>query len=279
MPETAIELDPITFEVISHRISSINDEGSTTIVHASGSPVVHSQDYNFGIYAPNGDMASSEAFYTLPMFVIQLLIKEVLDRFDGDIAPGDVFVSNDPFAAGIHQSDVQFVSPFFHQGEIVAWTGCMAHVLDVGGMNPGSWCPNATDLYQEGLIVPLSRIVTAGEIDRSVWDMIISNSRLPEMLANDFSAFLSSHRVSQARLREVCEEYGADALRQTMEQAIDEVLRLHRGWPADRRRQRVRELADLVGLDDRQTRALPRALSGGQRQRVAIARALAAEPR
>jgi ABC-type glutathione transport system ATPase component len=66
--------------------------------------------------------------------------------------------------------------------------------------------------------------------------------------------------------------------RQTAEGAIDEVLRLHHGWPADRRRARVTELTGLVGLDERQSRALPRALSGGQRQRVAIARALAAQP-
>jgi ABC-type glutathione transport system ATPase component len=67
--------------------------------------------------------------------------------------------------------------------------------------------------------------------------------------------------------------------RQTMEDAIDEVLRMHHGWPQKRRMERVRELSDLVGMDARQTRALPRTLSGGQRQRVAIARALAAEPR
>jgi ABC-type glutathione transport system ATPase component len=67
--------------------------------------------------------------------------------------------------------------------------------------------------------------------------------------------------------------------RQSAEATIDEVLRLHHGWPADRRRTRIAELIDLVGLDARQSRALPRALSGGQRQRVAIARALAAEPR
>ena len=67
--------------------------------------------------------------------------------------------------------------------------------------------------------------------------------------------------------------------RQTVERTLDEVLRLHHGWDAERRRGRVTELCELVGLDARQARALPRSLSGGQRQRVAIARALAAEPR
>jgi N-methylhydantoinase B len=221
MADATVNIDPITYEVISHRLWSINEEGSTTIVHASGSPVVHSQDYNFGMYAPDGDMAVSGVFYTLPIFVMQLLIKRVIENFGDDINPGDVFVSSDPFHAGIHQSDVQFVSPCYHEDELVAWTGCMAHVLDVGGMNPGSWCPNAIDLYQEGLIIPLSRIVADGQVNRGVWDMIMSNSRLPHLLANDFSAFLASHRVAHARLHEACQEYGADALRQTMESSIE----------------------------------------------------------
>jgi N-methylhydantoinase B len=251
MAEVAVTVDPITYEVISHRLWSINQEGSTTIVHASGSPVVHAQDYNFGLYAANGDMAVSGVYYTLPMFVMQLLIKEVLDEFGDAINPGDVFVSSDPFRAGIHQSDVQFVSPYFHDDRIVAWTGCMAHVMDVGGMNPGSWCPTATDLYQEGMIIPLSRIVEAGTVNRGLWNTVMSNSRLPAMLANDFSAFLSAHRVAQSRLREACEEYGGEAVRITMETTIDRT--------EQQLRELIRELPDgefqHVGFVDHDGRA------------------------
>ncbi|HUJ06066.1 MAG TPA: ATP-binding cassette domain-containing protein [Streptosporangiaceae bacterium] len=99
----------------------------------------------------------------------------------------------------------------------------------------------------------------------------------------DRSAAARSARERRRRGREVQivfqDPYTSLDPRQTAQATIDEVLRLHHGWPAGRRRDRIAELAGLVGLDERQSRALPRALSGGQRQRVAIARALAAEPR
>lgn len=231
-----VAFDPITYEVISHRLWSINEEGSTTIAHASGSPVVQATDYNFALYAPNGDLAVSGVFYMLPVYVMQMMIKKTLERFGDELEPGDVFVTNDPFTAGVHQSDVQFVSPFFHDGQVVAWTGCMAHVMDVGGMNPGSWCPTATELAQEGLLIPLQRIVNGGTIDRGLWDLIMSNSRLPAMLANDFSAMLSSHRVAQTRLTEACQEYGAEPIVDVMQQSIERTERQMREW--------IRELPD-----------------------------------
>ena len=230
MTTTDIEIDPITYEVVQHRLYSINEEGATTIVQASGSPVVHATDYNFGIFTADGDLAVSGVFYMLAEFPVQILIKKTIEKYGGDVHPGDIFISNDPFLAGVHQNDVQFVAPFFQDGELIAWTGCMAHVMDLGGMDPGSWCPSATDMYQEGMLIPLSRIVSAGKLDQGFWDMILANSRMPALVANDFSAFFSAHRVSHARLGEACEQYGADVISATMTTAIDRTEMRMREW-------------------------------------------------
>lgn len=226
----AIEIDPITYEVVQHRLYSVNEEGATTIVHASGSPVVHATDYNFGIFTADGDLAVSGVFYMLAQFPVQLLIKKAIEKYGDDLHPGDVFISNDPFLAGVHQNDVQFVAPFFHDGELVAWTGCMAHVIDIGGMEPGSWCPSATDVYQEGFIVSLSRIVSEGKLNRELWETMMGNTRMPAMLANDCQAFLSAHRVAHARLAEACETYGAETIVATMATAIDRTDARMRAW-------------------------------------------------
>lgn len=215
-------INPIAAEVVGHRLWSINEEGSTTIIHASGSPVVHGTDYNFGIYMPNGDMAISGTYYMIPLYTITVMIQLINERFAGNIHEGDVFITNDPFTASVHQNDVQFVAPFFHEGKLVAWTGCMAHMLDLGGKYPGSWVPDARSCYEEGIRVPLTKLVDRGELNRPLWDTILFASRLPTFVANDFSAFLASFRVTHERLKDLCEKYSADLVHDTMAQSIDD---------------------------------------------------------
>src|SRR2546423_5524888 len=216
----AEHIDPVTFEVIRHKLWSINEEGSATMIHVSGSPVVHATDYNFGIYAADGEMAVIGIYLLVPIYTGFMAIREFIKRSES-IEPGDVFIINDPYVAAEHQNDVQFCAPFFYRGELVAWTGCMAHQVDLGGMEPGSWCPRATDVFQEGLRIPPAKIVTAGKVDQGLWDTIIANSRMPFTVSNDFTAFLAAHRVAQERLTQLCDRYGAAAVRGTMQQAIE----------------------------------------------------------
>lgn len=212
-------IDPITFEVIRHKLWSINEEGSATMIHVSGSPVVHATDYNFGIYAPNGEMAVIGVYLLVPIYTGYMAIQEFLARFD-DIGPDDVFIINDPYVAAEHQNDVQFCAPFFHDGKLVAWLGCMAHQVDLGGLDPGSWCPTATDVFQEGLRIPPGRIVYRGKVNRELWDVIVTNSRMPFTVSNDFSAFLAGLKVAKQRLGELCVRYGGEAVASVMQQSI-----------------------------------------------------------
>jgi N-methylhydantoinase B len=105
--DTPHAVDPVTFEVIRHKLWSINSEGATTVEHVSGSPVVHATDYNFGIYTAAGEMAIIGTYLLTPIYTGAMAIEVFLDRYD-DIEPGDVFIINDPYLAAMHQNDVQF---------------------------------------------------------------------------------------------------------------------------------------------------------------------------
>ncbi|MDL5157691.1 hydantoinase B/oxoprolinase family protein [Actinomycetospora termitidis] len=213
-------VDPVTYEVIRHKLWSINSEGATTVEHVSGSPVVHATDYNFGIYTATGEMAIIGVYLLTPLYTGAMAVQEFLARYS-DIEPGDVFIINDPYLAAMHQNDVQFCSPVFRDGEIVSWLGCMAHQVDLGGMDPGSWCTTATDVFQEGIRIPPGRIVRKGVVNQELWDTIVLNSRMHDTVANDFRAFLAGLRVAEQRFGELCDRYGTDAVRATMERTLD----------------------------------------------------------
>ena len=218
--EVTRKIDPVTFEVIRHKLWSINEEGSATMIHVSGSPVVHATDYNFGLYTADGEMAVIGVYLLVPVYTGSMAIGEFLKRFD-DIADGDVFIINDPYIAAEHQNDVQFCAPFFHDGQFVAWIGCMAHQVDLGGMDAGSWCPTASDTFQEGLRIPPGRIVREGKLNRELWNIITDNSRMPFTVSNDMTAFLAGLKVAGERLHELCDRYGAGVVAGVMAQSID----------------------------------------------------------
>jgi N-methylhydantoinase B len=217
---TVERIDPVTFEVIRHKLWSINEEGSATMIHVSGSPVVHATDFNFGLYTAEGEMAVIGVYLLVPIYTGYMAIREFIERFHS-IEPGDVFIINDPYIAAEHQNDVQFCAPFFHDGELISWIGCMAHQVDLGGMDPGSWCPTATDVYQEGLRIPPGKIVRRGERNEELWDIIVANSRMPFTVSNDFTAFLAGLKVAGERLHELCERYGGATVAQVMQQSIE----------------------------------------------------------
>lgn len=222
--EPSSDLSAADYEVIRHRLWSVNDEACITMMHASGSPVVHVGDFNVCIYTPDGDVAVIGTYYMIPVGTMAMMVKEIIKRFGpaGDIGEGDVFVCNDPFIAAAHQNDMQVVAPFFHEGKLAGWTGATAHEADVGGMEPGSWCPKADNMYQEGYRIPPVKLKVAGQMDQALWDMMMHNSRLPIMLGMDMTAMIAANRVAQSRLAGVCAKYGAPEVVRTMQMAIEQ---------------------------------------------------------
>lgn len=216
------KLDPMTYEVVRHRLWSINDEACMAMVHASGSPVVHSSDFNFAIYTADGDMAIVGMLYMIPVGTMSLLVRTIRERFGDQVEEGDVFFCNDPYIAAAHQNDVGLVAPYFSDGELVGWTGCTAHELDVGGMTPGSWCPGATEVHQEGIRIPPVRLRRGGALVEEVWEILMTASRLPHMLAMDLTAIFAAHEVAHRRLTDLAARYGVSVLTTAMAQSIEQ---------------------------------------------------------
>lgn len=219
-----IEIDPITFEVVRHKLQAISEEQAITLKSVSGSPIVtEATDFNNGLYLADGSivtMGPQVLFHSGTMSsVIRHIVSEYSER--PGIHEGDMFILNDPYRGAVHQPDVSIVAPVFYEGEHVAWAGACAHQLDVGGMNFSSWAIKATEIQQEAMLLPGIKIVENGEIREDIWQMIMGMTRLPQMIGLDFKAMIAANHVATKRLCEVMDRYGADVVNAVMRAEID----------------------------------------------------------
>lgn len=216
--------DPITFEVIRHKLQAITEEQATTLKAVSGSPVVtDATDFNNGIYLADGAIVTMGPQVLFHTGTMSSVIRHILEDYaeSPGIQEGDMFILNDPYKGAVHQPDVSIVAPIFYHGRHIAWAGSCAHQLDVGGMNFGSWSFKATEIQQEAMLLPGIKLVEGGEIRQDLWQMIMGMSRLPFVLGLDLKAMIAANNVAIRRLSEVMDRYGADVVDQVMHAEID----------------------------------------------------------
>ena len=215
-------IHPVVYEVLRNRLLSVTEEMRIALQSVSGSPTVtEASDFFTGLYVPDGSFATMGFQVAHEAPPVGALIRH-LTASGRPIRDGDMFIGNDPYVGALHQNDVQMAAPIFANGEIVAWAGVMAHETDRGGMNFASWCPGATEVFQEGLRIPAVKLIDEGELRDDVLEMILAATRLPAALGLDIRAFIATLNVAGQRLQSMFDRYGADLVCEVMHRMIDE---------------------------------------------------------
>ncbi len=217
------ESDPISFEVIRNKLSAITEEQSITLKAVSGSPVVtDATDFNVGTYLADGQivtMGPQILFHSGSMAsVVRNLIADCED--DPGINEGDMFILNDPYKGALHQPDVTVVAPVFYNGERVAFVGCCAHQIDIGGMNFGSWSFGAYGIQEEAMLLPGIKLVEGGHLRKDLWSMIMGMTRMPTTVGLDLKAMIAANNVAVKRLGELFDRYGIETVLSVMHHEI-----------------------------------------------------------
>lgn len=200
--------DPVELEIFKSIFVSIAEEMGVTLCRSSFSPnIKERKDFSCAIFDAAGRTVAQGDHLPVHLGAMPLSVLSAIEN--AALEPGDTVILNDPFRGGTHLPDITLVTPVFVKGRRrpAYFAANRAHHSDVGGVSPGSMAL-ATEIFQEGLIIPPTKLVRRGRIDRDILDVILANVRTPEEREGDLTAQLAANRIGERRLLEVTQKYG-----------------------------------------------------------------------
>jgi N-methylhydantoinase B len=224
---TDVQIDPITLDLIENALLNARFEMDEVVRRAAMSPTIRVQHDEFPMICnAQGQMVVGQFGSYIP---------EVIERFGGDIAEGDVVLLNDPYLCRgsiSHCNDWLVIVPIFHAGAHVGFASMFGHMMDVGGKVPGSQVNEATSIWEEGLRIPPIKIFERGVLNETALAVILNNTRTPDTNRSDLMALIGGCRAAQRRVIEICERFGSatfaaacDALLQRTRDAVAQLIR------------------------------------------------------
>lgn len=193
-------VDPVTFEIVRHKLVQVTDETIIALENVSGSPITNEgHDMMASLYLPDGGLMVGGVGFLHHLTSAAQAVKHIIARFSDDpgIDEDDVYFFNDSYTAALHPPDVYMISPIHFCGELTGFVANFVHVTDIGAVDPGGFSPNAQDNYQEGFQTQGLKIVERGRLRKDVVETFLNMVRDPGMTNLDLKSQLAANHVAK----------------------------------------------------------------------------------
>lgn len=219
--------DASLLEIIRNHYSAICCGMCSAIERTSySSYVTESADFATGLITPDGEFFAYPKTAGVTIFMGLTLARTIAEAGGNEsMREGDIIVTNDPYntdGLSTHLPDVHVIKPVFADGKLLCYAWCFVHTADIGGSVPTSLTPKATDIQMEGLRIPPVRLYRAGQLAEDVRRIILTSSRQPQLLMGDIDSMMAAVNTAEARMHEAVAKFGADALRASQDDLIEQ---------------------------------------------------------
>jgi len=205
------KIDPIELELFKNVFVAISEEMAAVLGRTALSPnIKERKDFSCALFNRDGGTLAQGSHIPVHLGAMPLSVQAAIEAVTFE--KGDLVILNDPYRGGTHLPDITCISPVFMGGKLAFFVANRAHHSDVGGMTPGSM-PLATELFQEGLIIPPLKLYSRGRLDRAVFDLVLSNVRTPDERRGDLLAQVAANEIGRTRLEEAVGRFGLSKVR------------------------------------------------------------------
>ncbi|WP_439604772.1 hydantoinase B/oxoprolinase family protein [Shinella sp.] len=221
--------DPITFAVLKSAVESIVDDMAYTVMRTARSPIVRDVlDYSTTMCDAKGRILAQAKTVALHLGAVPDAMDALMRHYGDDLNPGDVIIFNDPYDGGMHLPDIFMFKPIFRSDEHIGFSVVICHHCDVGGRVPGSNASDSTEIFQEGLRIPPLKLYSKGKPDKTLFDIISKNVRLPDLVLGDLEAQLATCALGERELLRIIDKYGPETFHTFLKEFLDYGERLTR---------------------------------------------------
>jgi N-methylhydantoinase B len=209
------EVDPFTFEIIRHKLFRVTEEAVIALESVSGTPITaEGHDLMVSLYRKDGGLMVGGTGFLQHITSASQAVKHILANFSDDpgIYEDDVYLMNDPYTGALHAPDVYLISPIHWQGKIAGFVADFVHVTDIGGIDPGGFCPSARSSYQEGFASKGLKLVERGKLRKDVFETILNLVRDPGLVGLDLKSMMAANHVAKQRMLKLYSDYGYETV-------------------------------------------------------------------